>query len=47
MWRHLFQEHILERGIDYFIRNLVDNIYVRDNIIEATVYGNENTRLRL
>lgn len=26
MWKYLFQEHILERGLGYFINNLVENV---------------------
>lgn len=47
MWKDLFQDHILERGIDYFIRNLVGNVYVKDNIIEATVYGTEEYKVEI
>ncbi len=32
MWRHLFKEHILDKGIDYFITNRVGNVYTKDNI---------------
>lgn len=47
MWRYLFQDHILGRGVDYFIRNLVENVYVKDNIIEATVYGTEEYKVEI
>lgn len=47
MWKHLFQEHILGRGIDYFIKNLVENVYIKDNIIEATVYGSEEYKVEV
>ena len=47
MWKDLFQDHILDRGIDYFIRNLVENVYVKDNIIEATVYGTEEYKVEI
>src|SRR5690625_1045800 len=47
MWKHLFQDHILGRGLDYFIRNLVENVYVKDNIIEATVYGTEEYKVEI
>ncbi|WP_353097674.1 SWIM zinc finger family protein [Tissierella praeacuta] len=47
MWKDLFQDHILGRGIDYFIRNLVENVYVKDNIIEATVYGTEEYKIEI
>ncbi len=47
MWKDLFQDHILERGIDYFIRNLVENVYVKDNIIEATVHGTEEYKVEI
>ena len=47
MWKHLFQEHILGRGLDYFINNLVENVYARDNIIEATVYGTEEYKVKI
>lgn len=47
MWRDLFQDDILGRGVDYFIRNLVENVYVKDNIIEATVYGTEKYKVEI
>ena len=47
MWKHLFQEHILGRGIDCFIKNLVENVYIKDNIIEATVYGSEEYKVEI
>lgn len=47
MWKYLFQEHILGRGIDYFIRNLVENVYIKDNMIEATVYGTEEYKVEI
>lgn len=47
MWKHLFQDHILGRGLDYFIRNLVENVYVKDNIIEATAYGTEEYKVEI
>ena len=45
MWRHLFKEHILDKGIDYFITNRVGNVYTKDNMIEATVYGTEEYKV--
>ncbi len=47
MWKYLFQEHILGRGLDYFIHNLVGNVYVKDNIIEATVYGTKEYKVEI
>lgn len=47
MWKHLFQDHILGRGLDYFIRNLVENVYVKDNIIEATAHGTEEYKVEI
>lgn len=47
MWKDLFQDHILGRGIDYFTSNLVENVYVKDNIIEATVYGTEEYKVEI
>ena len=47
MWKHLFQEHILGRGIDYFIRNLVEDLYVKDNIIKATVAGTQKYKVEI
>ena len=47
MWEYLFQEHILGRGLDYFIHNLVGNVYVKDNIIEATVYGTKEYKVEI
>ena len=45
MWRHLFKEHILDKGNDYFITNRVGNVYTKDNMIEATVYGTEEYKV--
>src|SRR5699024_1673590 len=42
MWKHLFQNHILNRGLDYFHRDLVEDVSVKDDRVEATVYGTED-----
>ena len=40
-WQHLFQKHILERGLAYYIRGLVGDLYVDEDTIKAFVYGTE------
>lgn len=45
MWKNLFQEHILGRGLNYFISDLVKNVYIKDNAIEATVYGTKEYKV--
>ncbi len=47
MWKYLFQDHILGRGLDYFISNLVENVYSKGNIIKATVYGTEEYKVEI
>lgn len=47
MWKYLFQDHILGRGLDYFINSLVENVYFKGNIIGATVYGTEKYKVEI
>ena len=47
MWKHLFQDHILGRGLDYFINDLVENVYAKENMIEATVYGTKEYKVEI
>ncbi|HLS34994.1 MAG TPA: SWIM zinc finger family protein [Bacillota bacterium] len=39
MWKNLFQEHILARGIDYYHRNLVENVNNEGGQITGIVSG--------
>lgn len=41
LWEHLFQNHILRRGFDYYNRQLVTDLYISEDKIEATVYGSQ------
>ncbi|NLJ41886.1 MAG: hypothetical protein GX352_09835 [Clostridiales bacterium] len=47
MWEDLFQSHILGRGLDYFIRNLVGNVYIKEDSIKATVYGTKEYNVEI
>ncbi len=38
-WKKLFERHILDRGYDYYINGVVENIEVKDNTISADVAG--------
>lgn len=38
-WKNYFEHRILDRGYDYFLEDLVENIQRRGNIITADVYG--------
>ncbi|WP_040984745.1 SWIM zinc finger family protein [Oceanobacillus jeddahense] len=40
-WQQQFMEHILDRGFDYYHRDLVQDISIQEDVIEATVYGTE------
>ncbi len=40
-WKHLFQSHILNRGLNYYDNGLVSGYYEGDDCIEAVVYGND------
>lgn len=47
MWKDLFKDYILERGIDYFNRNFIENVYVKDNIIKSTVCGTKEYKVEI
>src|SRR5690625_5176774 len=38
-WYQAFAEQILSRGLDYYQRGLVNKIDIREDFIEASVYG--------
>lgn len=38
-WHQEFSGHIIERGLDYYERGLVNNINIYEDFIEASVYG--------
>ncbi|GGP17105.1 SWIM zinc finger family protein [Oceanobacillus neutriphilus] len=40
-WQQLFTGQILERGLDYYHRELVQDISIQEDMIEASVYGTE------
>lgn len=42
IWQQLFQNRILERGLDYYNRDLVADLHVSKDRIEATVCGSYN-----
>lgn len=42
MWKSLFQDHILFRGIDYYERNLVKDVNNEDGQITGTVIGTKD-----
>ena len=41
IWTHLFQNHILDRGLDYYERGLVSNIDITDELIKGLVHGTD------
>lgn len=41
MWQYLFQNHILKRGLNYFLENRVQDINFTDDTITAVVYGTQ------
>ncbi|QQK08418.1 SWIM zinc finger family protein [Miniphocaeibacter halophilus] len=41
-WEHLFETHILNRGLDYYNRGLVEDFKENNNLIKATVIGAED-----
>lgn len=34
IWQHLFQNHILERGFDYYNRQLVADLHISEDMIK-------------
>ena len=46
-WEHLFQDHILERGFDYYLDDRVRNLRISDKSIEAVVEGSEDYVIKI
>ena len=46
-WKKLFATHILERGYDYYLENLVENIDISEDIIRANVIGSEDYEVEI
>lgn len=46
-WKKLFATHILERGYDYYLENLVENIDISEDIIRADVIGSEDYEVEI
>lgn len=46
-WKRLFATHILERGYDYYLENMVENIDISDDIIRADVIGSEDYEVEI
>lgn len=40
-WQYLFRPHILDRGLNYYYENRVQDYYEEDDYIYARVYGSE------
>ncbi len=47
IWQQLFQNRILDRGIDYYNRRLVEDLHVGDEFIEGTVYGSKKYKVHI
>lgn len=41
-WQYLFRPHIIERGYDYFLADVVDDFEVHEGMVNAIVEGNED-----
>ena len=46
-WKRLFATHILERGYDYYLENMVENIDISEDIIRADVIGSEDYEVEI
>lgn len=46
-WEHLFRGIILERGYEYYIQGLVENIEIEAESIHATVNGTEDYEVEI
>lgn len=46
-WKKLFATHILERGYDYYLENMVENIDISEDIIRADVIGSEDYEVEI
>lgn len=47
MWKDLFEDHILKRGLEYYRSNLVEGVTIKGNVIEATVFGTEDYEVEI
>lgn len=46
-WKKLFAMHILERGYDYYLENLVKNIDISEDIIRADMIGSDDYEVEI
>ena len=46
-WKSLFENHILNRGYDYYMDDAVEDVTFVDNTITATVYGNDEYEVEI
>ncbi len=46
-WEHLFQQHILERGFDYYLDDRVSHLIISNKSIEAVVNGSEDYAVKI
>lgn len=46
-WKKLFENHILNRGYDYYISGAVEDISFEDDVITATVTGSEEYEVEI
>ena len=46
-WKKLFAMHILERGYDYYLENLVENIDISEDIIRADMIGSDDYEVEI
>lgn len=46
-WKDLFQEHILNRGYNYYCENLVEDLDISEDILQATVFGTEDYEVEI
>lgn len=46
-WKYLFKEAVLDRGFDYYERDLVKNIHLNRNFVSSIVMGSVNYEVRI
>lgn len=46
-WEEIFQEHILDRGFDYYQRDLLQQVTLTKNQAEAEVYGSSKYHVKM
>lgn len=45
-WQDFFEDHILDRGYEYYLYGKVQNINITEDLITAVVRGSENIKFR-